>query len=74
MEDPALWRDSPREPANKQRLLFDPIREGEKVLHYLENEPPPAVFAQLLAAAAAAVGHLYASVGFVHRLWTSVDP
>jgi hypothetical protein len=56
-----LWRDSPRLPANEQRLLFDPIREGEKVLHYLENEPPPAVFAQLLAAAAAAVGNIYAS-------------
>ena len=30
-----LWRDSPRCPADQQRLLFDPIREGEKVLHYL---------------------------------------
>jgi hypothetical protein len=26
---------TPRCPANQQRLLFDPIREGEKVLHYL---------------------------------------
>jgi hypothetical protein len=32
-----------------------------QVLHYLENQPPPTVFAQILAAAAAAVGDLYAS-------------
>ena len=56
-----LWRDAPRASAASQRLLFDPIREGEKALHFLENVPPPAVFAQLLAAAAGAVGHVYAS-------------
>ena len=56
-----LWRDAPRASAASQRLLFDPIREGEKALHFLENVPPPAVFAQLLAAAAGNVGHVYAS-------------
>ena len=56
-----LWRDSPRLPASKQKPLFDPIKEGEKALHYLEQAPPPEIFAQLCAAATSAVGNLYAS-------------
>ena len=56
-----LWRDSPRLPASKQKPLFDPIKEGEKALHYLEQAPPPEIFAQLCAAATSAVGALYAS-------------
>ena len=55
-----LWRDSPRLPASRQKPLFDPIREGEKALHHLEQAPPPEIFAQLCAAATSAVGNLYA--------------
>ena len=55
-----LWRDSPRLPASRQKPLFDPIKEGEKALHHLEQAPPPEIFAQLCAAATAAVGSLYA--------------
>ena len=40
--------------------LFDPIREGERALEYLDAAPPQ-IFAQILAAAAAAVGDTYAS-------------
>ena len=55
-----LWRDSPRLPASRQKPLFDPIKEGEKALHHLEQAPPPEIFAQLCAAATSAVGNLYA--------------
>ena len=55
-----LWRDAPIVPASKQKPLFDPIREGERALEYLDTAPPPEIFAQILAAAAAAVGETYA--------------
>ena len=56
-----LWRDAPIVPASRQKPLFDPIREGERALEYLDAAPPPEIFAQILAAAAAAVGDTYAS-------------
>ena len=56
-----LWRDAPSAPASAQKPLFDPIREGEKCLHRLDTVPPREVFSQLLAVAAAAVGHVLAS-------------
>ena len=56
-----LWRDAPVVPVSKQKLLFDPIREGERALEYLDTAPPPEIFAQILAAAAAAVGETYAA-------------
>jgi Rab3 GTPase-activating protein catalytic subunit len=56
-----LWRDAPAAAASAQKPLFDPIREGEKCLHRLDTVPPREVFSQLLAVAAAAVGHVLAS-------------
>lgn len=32
-----LWNNTKAESVEKQKLLFDPIKEGEKVLNYLEN-------------------------------------
>jgi hypothetical protein len=60
-----LWRDAPIVPASRQKPLFDPIREGERALEYLDTAPPPEIFAQILAAAAAAVGDAYAETFFV---------
>ena len=60
-----LWRDAPIVPASRQKPLFDPIREGENALEYLDTAPPPEIFAQILAAAAAAVGDAYAETFFV---------
>jgi|TARA_B110000967_G_scaffold196507_1_gene227149 Rab3 GTPase-activating protein catalytic subunit len=57
----ALWREAPRQPACKQKKLFDPTLEGEKALEYLDQAPPPEIFVQLLAAAASAIGGVYAS-------------
>ena len=50
---------------SRQKPLFDPIREGERALEYLDTAPPPEIFAQILAAAAAAVGDAYAETFFV---------
>ncbi|PRW58940.1 serine threonine- kinase Nek1 isoform X5 [Chlorella sorokiniana] len=44
-----LWDAAKPVPAAQQRLLFDTRLEGERVLHFLETLPPPALFAELLA-------------------------
>jgi Rab3 GTPase-activating protein catalytic subunit len=66
-----LWRDAPIVPASRQKPLFDPIREGERALEYLDAAPPPEIFAQILAAAAAAVGNTYASFSVTTRKTSS---
>ena len=66
-----LWRDAPIVPASRQKPLFDPIREGERALEYLDAAPPPEIFAQILAAAAAAVGNAYASFSVTTRKTSS---
>jgi Rab3 GTPase-activating protein catalytic subunit len=66
-----LWRDAPIVPASRQKPLFDPIREGERALEYLDTAPPPEIFAQILAAAAAAVGNTYASFSVTTRKTSS---
>ncbi|CAG8564021.1 10750_t:CDS:10 [Funneliformis caledonium] len=43
-----LWKSSKRIPARRQKPLFKFTREGEKVLHYLENLSVQDLFKQLL--------------------------
>ncbi|KAJ0979301.1 hypothetical protein J5N97_014775 [Dioscorea zingiberensis] len=46
-----IWNDSPALPAFEQKPLFDPIREGEKVLHYLETLQPHHLLEQMVCTA-----------------------
>ncbi|KAM0953812.1 putative Rab3 GTPase-activating protein catalytic subunit [Dioscorea sansibarensis] len=46
-----IWNDSPALPASEQKPLFDPIREGEKVLHYLETLQPHHLLEQMVCTA-----------------------
>lgn len=50
-------------PAAQQRPLFDPRLQGERVLHFLETLPPPALFAQLLALGFSAASQLLLAAG-----------
>ena len=56
-----LWEDAPIIPVSKQKALFDPTVEGEKVLHYLETIPSSELFAQIVACAFSGALSLYAS-------------
>ena len=56
-----LWETAPSAPVSKQKALFDPIVEGEKVLHYLETIPASELFAQIVACAFSGALALYAS-------------
>lgn len=46
-----LWRSVEPLPAQKQKLLFDHTREGEKVIHYLETIRPYQLLAQMICTA-----------------------
>lgn len=50
----SMWDSSPAVPAAQQRPLFDPDREAERALHWLESMPPAAVWSELLAVGAGA--------------------
>ncbi|KAI4368913.1 hypothetical protein MLD38_017416 [Melastoma candidum] len=43
-----IWNDAPALPASDQKPLFDPNREGEKVLHYLETIQPHQLLEQMI--------------------------
>lgn len=43
-----IWNTSPSIAASEQRPLFDPIREGEKILHYLETLKPHQLLEQMV--------------------------
>ncbi|XP_028552450.1 rab3 GTPase-activating protein catalytic subunit [Dendrobium catenatum] len=43
-----IWNTSPAIPSSKQRPLLDPIREGEKILHYLETLKPYQLHEQMV--------------------------
>ena len=45
-------------PASEQVPLFDPLAEGERVLHVLESMPPGLVMDQLMAAAVTSASDL----------------
>lgn len=58
-----LWDGAKPVPAAQQRPLFDPRLQGERVLHFLETLPPPALFAELLAVGFSAAAQLLLSAG-----------
>ncbi|TMW65395.1 hypothetical protein Poli38472_008037 [Pythium oligandrum] len=46
-----MWQNSVPTPVVKQKRLFDPVGESEKLYHYLETIAPHEMFHQMLAAA-----------------------
>ncbi|CAI9107041.1 OLC1v1006313C1 [Oldenlandia corymbosa var. corymbosa] len=46
-----IWNDAPAVPVSEQKPLFDPKREGEKVLHYLETVRPHLLLEQMVCTA-----------------------
>ncbi|XP_020524661.1 rab3 GTPase-activating protein catalytic subunit isoform X2 [Amborella trichopoda] len=46
-----IWNDAPDLPACEQKPLFDPNREGEKILHYLETLRPHLLLEQMVCTA-----------------------
>ncbi|XP_078435560.1 rab3 GTPase-activating protein catalytic protein isoform X2 [Wolffia australiana] len=46
-----LWDESPPLPASQQKPLLDPIREGEKIIHYLETLRPRVLLEQMICTA-----------------------
>ncbi|XP_048628501.1 rab3 GTPase-activating protein catalytic subunit isoform X4 [Brassica napus] len=45
------WSDAPALPADEQKPLLDPNREGEKILHYLETVRPHQLLEQMVCTA-----------------------
>ncbi|KAE9073764.1 hypothetical protein PF010_g24944 [Phytophthora fragariae] len=46
-----MWESSSPVPASRQKRLFDPVQESEKVYHYMETLSPHELFHQMLAGA-----------------------
>ncbi|XP_020578793.1 rab3 GTPase-activating protein catalytic subunit isoform X3 [Phalaenopsis equestris] len=46
-----IWNTSPAMPSSEQRPLLDPIREAEKILHYLETLKPHQLLEQMVCTA-----------------------
>ncbi|OWZ23978.1 Rab3 GTPase-activating protein catalytic subunit [Phytophthora megakarya] len=46
-----MWETSVPVPASRQKRLFDPLQESEKVYHYMETLSPHELFHQMLAGA-----------------------
>ncbi|XP_057789403.1 uncharacterized protein LOC131006243 isoform X2 [Salvia miltiorrhiza] len=46
-----IWSEAPAVPASEQKPLWDPNREGEKVLHYLETLRPYQLLEEMVCAA-----------------------
>ncbi|KAL6901909.1 hypothetical protein ACP4OV_004785 [Aristida adscensionis] len=46
-----IWNDAPAVPVSEQKSLLDPVREGEKVLHYLETLRPQQLLEQMVCTA-----------------------
>ncbi|KAF1332843.1 Rab3 gtpase-activating protein catalytic subunit, partial [Globisporangium splendens] len=44
-----IWETSAPVPASRQKCLFDPLHESEKIYHYLETISPHELFHQMLA-------------------------
>lgn len=43
-----IWNDTPALPVYEQKPLLDPLREGEKILHYLETLRPHQLLEQMV--------------------------
>ncbi|KAJ4793115.1 Rab3 GTPase-activating protein catalytic subunit [Rhynchospora pubera] len=46
-----IWNESPALPISEQKPLLDPVREGEKVMHYLETLRPQQLLEQMICTA-----------------------
>ncbi|KAL9679748.1 hypothetical protein QQ045_017614 [Rhodiola kirilowii] len=46
-----LWDETPALSVAEQKPLFDPNREGEKIVHYLETVPPHQLLEQMICTA-----------------------
>uniref|UniRef100_A0ACD5XKJ0 Uncharacterized protein n=1 Tax=Avena sativa TaxID=4498 RepID=A0ACD5XKJ0_AVESA len=46
-----IWNDAPALPVSEQKSLLDSIREGEKVIHYLETLRPLQLLEQMICTA-----------------------
>ncbi|KAK7385566.1 hypothetical protein VNO78_31290 [Psophocarpus tetragonolobus] len=46
-----IWNSAPALPVSEQKPIFDPNREGEKVLHYLETLQPHQLLEQMVCTA-----------------------
>jgi hypothetical protein len=46
-----MWETSPPVPASRQKPLFDPVQESEKLFHYLETMSPHEMLHQALSGA-----------------------
>lgn len=46
-----IWNDAPALPVSEQKSLLDSIREGEKVVHYLETLRPQQLLEQMVCTA-----------------------
>ncbi|KAL8518137.1 hypothetical protein ACS0TY_009479 [Phlomoides rotata] len=80
MSDPGnswrkIWNEAPPVPASEQKPLFDPNREGEKALHYLETLKPYQLLEQMICTAfRAAADTLYqTSFGDLKQMTTKME-
>ncbi|KAF3331799.1 rab3 GTPase-activating protein catalytic subunit isoform X2 [Carex littledalei] len=46
-----IWNESPAMPISEQKPLLDPVREGEKIMHYLETLRPQQLLEQMVCTA-----------------------
>nr|CAD1841900.1 unnamed protein product [Ananas comosus var. bracteatus] len=46
-----IWNEAPPLPVSEQKPLLDPVREGEKILHYLETLRPHQLLEQMVCTA-----------------------
>ncbi|KAJ3682855.1 hypothetical protein LUZ60_013082 [Juncus effusus] len=46
-----IWNDSPALAVSEQKPLLDPVREGEKIMHYLETLRPQQLLEQMVCTA-----------------------
>jgi Rab3 GTPase-activating protein catalytic subunit len=63
-----LWDMAPPIPAAAQKPLLDPVREGERVVHYLETLSPVALLSQLVCVAVSEFSQLLAAAAAAQQL------
>ncbi|PKA66896.1 hypothetical protein AXF42_Ash003553 [Apostasia shenzhenica] len=61
-----IWSTSPALPAFEQKPLFDPIREGEKIIHYLETLKPQQLLSQMVFTAFRACAETLSQTKYGH--------
>ncbi|XP_004294786.1 PREDICTED: rab3 GTPase-activating protein catalytic subunit [Fragaria vesca subsp. vesca] len=70
-----IWNDAPALPASEQKPLMDPIREGEKILHYLETLRPHQLLEQMICTAFSAAADTLAQTNYggLKQMTTKLD-